>query len=384
MNFFGHDLQFEYPGWIHWGWLSLVFVVAVCVFAYVNMRALRDSYSDKGNLDRTTRALTWGSTIFKSVMYGLVALLITVALAGPFEANQPTIVPSGSLHVAAALDVSPSMAAECYRDVLPVPTGPEGIKEVPIGPWGSRLQTAKWILGEQMMKALPGNKVSIGVFTAEPWPQAPLSEDYATLRLMLSDTGWMGIGSAPGGGSDYVQGLRLAIQQLREDYDPNKRQIIVVFSDGGVSFADDEAKAKWQTDYVNTIAELKALKAELIVVGLGNVAPQQVPVYHPVTLQRVDWFPVGEEKKEQTALDEAALKKFAQDCGGKYVAVATDGDGALKVDWVNAVGGTKVTMGKKYWAPAPLLAAMFLLAVTMLRAVWRKSDEVSRYSVDTK
>lgn len=384
MNFLGHDLQFEHPGWIYWGWLSLVFVIAVCVFAYMNMKALRDAYSDAGNLNRTTRELTWGSTIFKAVMYGLIALLVTVALAGPFEANQPTIVPSGSLHLATALDVSPSMAAECYKSVLPVPTGPDGVKEVPIGAWGSRLQTAKWILGEQMMKALPGNKVSIGVYTAEPWPQAPLSEDYNTLRLMLTDTGWIGIGSAPGGGSDYVQGLRLAIQQLREDYDPSKRQIIVIFSDGGVSFADEEAKAKWQKDYADTIVELKALNAELIVVGMGNTVPQQVPVYHPLSGKLVDYFPVGEEKKELTALDEAALKKFAQDCGGKYVAVAVDGDGALAVDWVNTVGGTKVTMGKKYWAPVPLLAAMFLFSIVMLRAFWRKNDEVSRYSVDTK
>lgn len=370
------DLQFDHSGWITWGWLALVYVGVVCVFGFLNMLALRNSYAHADNLNRTTRALTWKSALVKTGLYGLMGLFLAIALAEPFAPNQPTVVPAGSLQIATAIDVSPSMAAEDYRDVLPVPPGPDGVQQVPVGPWGSRLLVAKWIIAEQMMRALPGNRVSIGVYSAEPWPQAPLSEDYQTLRSMLTDTGWIGIGSAPGGGSDYVQGLKLAVQQLREDYNPAKRQIIMIFSDGGVSLDSDEDKAKWQKDYTDTIAELKALKAEVIVVGVGSTKPQQVPVYDPRTWQRVDWFPVGEEKKETTALDEQALMKFAQDCGGKYVAVPTDGDGKLAVDWVNAVGGTKVTMGKKSWTWVPLLAAMITFVVILLRSLGRRGDIV--------
>jgi hypothetical protein len=246
MHFFGHELQFEHPGWISWGWLALVYVGAVCVFAYLNMIALRNAYSDAHNLNRTTRAMSLRGAVLKGLAYGVLAMFVCVALAEPFEENQPTVIPAGSLHIGTALDVSPSMAAECYRDVLPVPVGPDGIQRPPVGPWGSRLQTAKRIIVAQMMKAMPGNKISIGCYTAEPWPQAPLCEDYSTLRNILTDTDWITIGAAPGGGSDYVQGLKLAIQALREDYDPTKRQIIVVFSDGGVSFDGDEEKAKWQ------------------------------------------------------------------------------------------------------------------------------------------
>lgn len=376
MHFFGHDIQFEHPGWISWGWLTLVFVLAVCVFGFLNMLALRSAYSHEDNLKRTTRALTWTGAVLKTALYGLMAVLLAVALSEPFEENQPTVIPAGSVHIATAFDVSPSMAAEDYRDKMPVPAGPDGIKQVPLGPWGSRLQMAKWLAVEDMMRAMPGNKIAIGVYTAEPWPQAPLSEDYSTLRFMMTDTGWIGIGAAPGGGSDYVQGLKLAIQALREDYDPNKRQVIVIFSDGGVSFDSEEEKAQWQKDYAAVVQEVQALKAEVIVIGLGSTAPQLVPVYHPVTLQRVDWFPVGEEKKEKTALDEAALQQFAQACGGKYVHVSTDDNTPPGIDWINTIGGTKVSMGKKLWTSVPLGAAMLVFVALMLRGLWRRGDIV--------
>lgn len=374
-----HELQFEHPSWMLWAWLALLYVAAVCAFGFFNMLALRNAYSQAGNLNRTTRALRWTNTLAKTAVYVVMAGLVCLALAEPFAPNEPTVVPDGSLHLAVGLDVSPSMAAEDYRDALPMPVGPDGVQQVPVGPWGSRLMVAKWVIANQMMKELPGNRVSIGTYTADPWPQAPLCEDYSTLRFMLTDSGWIGVGSAPGGGSDYVQGLKLAVQQLQEDFDPKKRNIIVLFSDGGVSFANDEEKAKWQKTYAAVVAEVKALKAEVIIVGVGGEKPQQVPVYHPITLQRVGWFPVGapDDKKETTALDAQALQKFANDIGGKYVNIPVDGDGKLHVDWVNVVGGSKATIGKKSFAWAPLSAAMLLFVLVMLRCFWRQGDQIS-------
>ena len=67
-----------------------------------------------------------------------------------------------------------------------------------------------------------------------------------------------------------MQGLKIAVHQLRYDYDPSKRQVIFLFTDGGVEFDDESEAAAWEKEYAQTVAEAKALKAEVIIVGLGN------------------------------------------------------------------------------------------------------------------
>lgn len=386
MDFFGHHIEFEYSGWLSVWPLALGLMVAVCCFGFLSMRAMRNAYAHAENLNRTTRALTFVSALFQAGCYGGIAVLMCIALAEPFEPNAPTVVPEGTIHLAGSFDVSPSMAAEDYREILPTPVNESGEKAPPIGPWGSRLHMAKWLFLEQVMKALPGNKIGLSTYTADPWPQAPLGGDYGTLRFMLSDTGWIGIGSAPGGGSDYIQGMKIAVHTLRRDYDPKMRQIIVLFTDGGVDFDSEEEKAKWNKEYTTVVEEVKALKAEVIIVGLGSNVPQQVPIYHPDTLERIDWWPFRQEKKETTAIDEPALialrdRLQASGVPAKFVRVPTEGDAALGIDWVATVGGTKQTMGKQTLTKYPVLLAMGLFALLMLRGLRRRDEAVVRRPV---
>lgn len=391
MNFFGSQIEFNHPGWVQGGGmgLAILFVLVVCVFGFLSFLALRNSYAKKENLDRTTRAFSFAGAMAKTVVMGLIAVLLCIAAADPYEPNSATIVPEGTLQIGAAFDVSPSMGAEDYRDVLPIETLPNGTKVQPVGPWGSRLMIAKHLFVNQVMKQLPGNEISLATFTAAPWPQWPVADDYGTVRFILTDTGWMGIGSAPGGGSDFIQGMKMAIRQLKLNYDPvtgkflydpNKRHVIFLFTDGGLEFDDEREKAEWEKEYKLVVEEAKSIKAEVIIVGIGSDQQQLVPIYHPMTLERVDWWPFRKEPKEKTAIDEQQLIKFkdrliSAGLDARYVRIPTEGEAQLNVDWIGTIGGTKVSTGKRSLLQYPLGVAIALFVLLIGRGLWRKSYE---------
>jgi hypothetical protein len=383
MNLFKHNIQFERPEFLTFSWIAVTVIGLLVLFGFINLLLLRRSYAQEENMKRTTRTPKMIGGIGTALGYGLVAFLLMCALADPYEDNQPTMIPAGSVNLVGAFDVSNSMAAEDYRELLPTPALADGTHPAPIGPWGSRLAMARALFTTQVMNALPGNEIGVAVYTADPWPISPLNRDYSTLRRMLA-TGWLRIGGAPGGGSDFIEGLRISVETLRQDYDPKKRQIIVLFSDGGVNLESEKEKQEWAESYENAVKEVKALKAEVIVVGLGSKQPQLVPIYHPQTLQRVGWFPLAapENKKETTAVDTEALRKLADRVGGKFVYIDPQSEASLNIDWVNTIGGTRESQGKFYWTSAPLLAAMVCFCLLMLRAliVRRSANTPSRFS----
>ncbi len=378
------DIHFERPGFVIWSPLVVLAVFALGFIAHRIRCAVRNSYASDALLSRTTRLPKPISHWLSVIGWQSAAFFACVGLSGPFQPNRPITLPEGSLHVVAVFDVSLSMACEDYRFVLPTPDGAP-----PLGPWGSRLQMAKRTFVDQVFKTIPGNKVGLVTYTGDGYPQAPLCQDYATLKYIMTDTGWMGINSAPGSGSDYVEGLKCALDTLRRDFDPGKRQVIMLFSDGGLpDFKSADDKAHWQEDLQKTVAELDALRQQsggnltVVVVGVGDTQPQMVPVYDPRTLQRADWHPIGKPEKSQTALDEDVLKDLAAQTKGVYVWLPTDADSAkVPVDWVKAVGGTKESEGKLSLACYPLAATMLLFAVLLARGLVSRRDSVRRVTL---
>lgn len=379
MNIFGRLVEFEHPEYLLYSWVPTLIVAALCVASWYTMRKFQKAYANPEHLKRTTRTSTVAGAVVKTLGWSIVTFALCVALAEPYEKNAHMSVPQGSLHVVGAFDVSLSMAAEDYRFVRPTPDGGP-----PIGAWGSRLGTAKEEFSEQIFKSIPGNKIGLVTYTADGYPQSPLIEDYGTLRFMLHDSGWMGILSAPGGGSDYVQGLRVAIHTLRRDFDKSKRNVIFLFSDGGApTFEDPEETTKWQKEYQETMEELNALRTAcggnlaIVVVGVGGPEEQMIPVYNSRTGERVDWFPLDKEEKAKTKLDDAGLRELANKVGGTYVWLSTDGKTKLPVDWASVIGGSRTVQGKLPLSSYPLLCAMVVIAILILRGWFRPSDKLA-------
>jgi len=379
MYVFGRFVELEHPEWIYWSWVPTLLVAAICVASWYTLKRFHSSYANPEHIKRTTRSSSLAGLVLKTLGYSFATFCVCCALSQPYEKNADMTVPQGSLHVVAAFDVSLSMAAEDYRFNMPTPDGGP-----PVGAWGSRLQKAKTEFTEQIFKAIPGNKVGLVTYTAEAYPQAPLCEDYGTLRFFLHGTNWMGILSAPGGGSDYVQGMRLSLQTLRRDFDKSKRQVIVLFSDGGApAFEDPQDTAAWQKEFAETLEELNALRTatggnvSIVVVGVGGQQEQMIPVYNNRNGERVDWFPLGKEEKAKTKIDEAGLKDLATKVGGSYVWLDTEGQTKLPIDWASVLGGQKTVQGKLLLSRYPLACAMLAIALMILRGLFRPSDQIA-------
>jgi hypothetical protein len=386
MNMFGRFVEFEHPEYIAYSWLPVLIVAAICVASWYSLKKFQRAYANPQHSKNGKESMSLSGLLFKTAGWSLATFLLFAALADPFEKNSAVSVPQGSLHVVGAFDVSLSMAAEDYRFSMPTPDGGP-----PVGAWGSRLQKAKTEFTEQIFKVIPGNKVGLVTYTADGYPQAPLCEDYGTLRYILHDTGWMGILSAPGGGSDYVQGLRLSIHTLRRDFDKNKRNVIVIFSDGGApTFEDPDETAHWQKEFNETLEELNALRTacggnlSVVVVGVGGAQDQMIPIYHPRTGERFDWFPLDKEEKAKTKIDESGLKDLAAKVGGQYVWLNTDEATKLPLDWATVIGGQKTVQGKLPLGSYPVLAAMAVVAALILRGLFRPVDQIGSRPVQIR
>lgn len=386
MNMFGRFVEFEHPEYVAYSWLPVLLVVAICVASWYSLKRFQKAYANPEHLRSSTRTSSVAGLFVKTVGWSLVTFALFAALAEPFEKNAAVTVPQGSLHVVGAFDVSKSMAAEDYRFSMPTRDGGP-----PIGPWGSRLQKAKTEFTEQIFKVIPGNKIGLVTYTADGYPQAPLCEDYGTLRYLLHNSGWMGIGSAPGGGSDYVQGLRLSIHTLRRDFDKDKRQVIVLFSDGGApTFDNQDDTANWQKELGETLEELKALRTacggnlSVVVIGVGGHQDMMIPVYNERTGERFDWFPLDKEEKEKTKIDESGLKELAAKVGGTYVWLDTSEATKLPLDWASVIGGQKTVQGKLPLASFPVAFAMIVAAMLILRGLFRPAHQIAARPVQIR
>jgi len=351
------EYHFAHPQYLY---ALLVVLPSIGVLWWLSLsfrRSFRQKYGEERLVSRYTRALSPLAEALHLAAWLAFATLTVFALAGPIVPDTPQKALSGSLQVVVVLDVSKSMGAEDYRNVMPAEDGTDG--SLVVGPHGSRLEMAKYIIRSRIMGALPGNQIGIVTYTGSGFPQADLSDDFQALRFIMSN--WIKIGSAPGGGSDFAEGLQEALETFKRDQDPSQEKVIVLFSDGG--FTGDQAK-------LNAVSqEIVAQNIRLIVIGLGMPAPSPIPLYKNGQL-------TGYLEKDgqivTTALQEATLVTTTQAASGEYIHLTSDS--GFEVQWVNKLAGSKVEEREAHVFHYPLAAACAILVLLYLRGLLPRRD----------
>jgi len=84
-----------------------------------------------------------------------------------------------------------------------------------------------------------------------------------------------------------------------------------------------------------------------------------------------------EKLLSEKVIDEAGLKELASKVGGKYVWLDTEGQTKLPIDWASVLGGQKTVQGKLPLSRYPLACAMLAIALTILRGLFRPSDQIA-------
>lgn len=308
------------------------------------------------------------SEVMHLTAYVLSGLLLACACAEPQIPDSERVVPSGRVNVVAVYDVSRSMQAEDYRHTMPAPDGTAG--QAIIGPHGHRLAMSVYVTKTQIMPKLGKNKIGLVTFTQDGWPMWALTDDHDTAAWILDN--WVDIGKAPGGGSDFVQGLKEAVNTFRmnelrtkaeADIERGKEKVIILFSDG--------AYTKDMESLGAVIKDIKEMKIRLIIIGVGNTTPQRIPVYDKDNNQ-TGWYQV-KGKDAYTGLEDENLKTLAEMTGGEYIHL--DPDTQLPTDWASKVGGGHIQAGKVPIEWILGLAGLALLTLVAMRGFLRSRTE---------
>jgi len=279
------------------------------------------------------------------VFFALSALL--VALARPSFENGKTEFPAGKVDVIAIVDVSRSMAAQDYKGVI----------NGHYWSGGTRLDMARYLIVNEVVPSLKANYLGVVSYSGEAFPQAFLSDDMPALGWVLKRA--LTISSAPGEGSNLDKAFQLAFQLYDVDSNPGRKKVIILFSDGGNDNGADALRA--------VVSELHSRNIELVVVGLGKLTPQAIPVSQlaeqdQVQMQGKEWYEVDGEVV-RSALDENVLRYIANSASGSYTRISDPSDFQLG-SMISSVDA-KYKKGEQeiFYIPMLLAVLFFVLAV---------------------
>jgi hypothetical protein len=290
-----------------------------------------------------------GEMLYGSGMLLAVSLII-VAIAGPYQNDKPVRVPEGPVQACFVVDVSRSMAAEDYREHMPEDAGvPPDLDSA----WGSRLQMAKYQI-EKVMDVLPGNQLCLVTYTEHGFAQSILDSDFNALRFVLKH--WVKIGTAPGDGSNYADGMQVAMNVLKDSDSLAKQKVIILLTDGGFTGQEREV--------AEAVKRLQDEKVKLVIVGIGMPGENAIPLY-------ANGLRKGQMEKDGKALttsyEEDAIRNLKAQTNAGYSHIGLDTDSqVVTVDWMTEISGTKIVFEKrmlgKYLAGAAYLIFVIIVA----------------------
>ncbi len=356
------DITFLRPHYLTALFALVPAVLGLCYLGYRLRKQSRAAYGEEKLVGRYTRQTSaWVDIVVAALWVAAVTLLVGAA-AGPVSKSLPTNVKSGTLQVVAVVDVSKSMAAEEYRKYMPNKDG--FAPDLVPGPYGNRLDYVKYILRDQVMPAIIGNQLGIVTYSGNGFEQVPLTDDWSSTKWVMDN--WVRVGNAPGGGSDYAEGLKMAVAMLDRDRVTGREQVVVLFSDGG--FTGDEKSL------AEAIAKIKEKGIRLIVVGVGSTTPQPIPEYSREG-QLTGFFKQGEQVA-LTGREDNNLAKLVAQSGAEFLPLDPGADGKLNISWAASLGGSKAEVKEDPIFQYPLGLGLVILFGFLMRGVLPRKDLV--------
>lgn len=214
--------------------------------------------------------------LWHKLVLTLAWLMLVAALARPQYVGEMVQLPVTGRDLLLAVDISPSMDE---RDM------------VVSGRSINRLQAVKRVLHDFIGKR-EGDRLGLLLFGTEPYIQAPLSFDHATIRTLLDESG---IGMA-GRATAIGDAIGLAIKRLRDR--PEDQRVVILLTDGANTAG--EVAPETATD----IARDAGVRIYTIGIGAESMIQRGLLGSRQVNPSR--------------DLDEALLTRIAEETGGQY------------------------------------------------------------------
>lgn len=336
-------MKFEYPIWL----MAIAVIVPLIAWAFRCFRKSRTEALKKFAAEHLLQALTAsvspGLRSAKHWLFAIAIVLCLAALARPQAGFRWQEVKRKGIDILFAVDTSKSMLAQ---DVNP-----------------DRLTRAKLAVSD-LVEKLEGDRVGLIAFAGSSFLQCPLTLDYDAFRQSLDalDTSII-----PKGGTD----ISAAIKEAGEAFSlgGQNHKILVILTDGEDLESNGIAAAK----------EAARDGMRIFTVGVGSSAGELIPI--PKESGGVDFLKDERGQPVKSKLDDATLRKIAEETGGAYEPLGRQGEG-LEAIYQHGLAEipkqelasrmNKIYIERFQW---PLALAILLLVIeTMLgerRRLWR-------------
>lgn len=263
--------------------LYFLIIIPVLVIFYVIMTGKKKkaiaAFGNPELLEPLMPLLSFRRGFWKFMMWMFALFFVIIGVAGPQFGSKLQQIKKQGVELMIVLDVSNSMMAQ---DIKP-----------------SRLDKAKMAIS-RMVEKLSNDKVGLIVFAGDAYVQLPITTDYSSAKLFLSNikTDMMPVqGTAIGGA------IQLAVKSFTPETETSKA--IIVITDGE-NHQDDAVKAA-------KLAREKGIAVHTIGMGLEQGAPI------PVVGQPGQFMKDGNGQVVVSKLDEKTLQEIAKAGEGLYV-----------------------------------------------------------------
>ncbi len=266
-------------------WFWLLLIVPVILVMYGLLVFWQKRAQKKFANHNLMRQLSPDKSIFKGVLKILVLCLgiffLVVALVNPKMGTKLETVKREGVDVVFAIDVSKSMLAE---DIAP-----------------NRMEKSKQLV-TQIINNLGSDRVGIIAYAGSAYPQLPITTDYSSAKLFLSQ---MNTNMLSSQGTAIREAIELAKTYYNDEEQTNR--VLFIVSDG----EDHVGEA-------SSIAEQANKEGiRIFTIGVGDTTGGPIPLKRNGIIQSYKKDQNGETVI--TKLDEETLKDIAAEANGEYI-----------------------------------------------------------------
>lgn len=258
--------------------LSLIIILALLyVFNAYKVRHLEKQLADKRLLSETAPKRSPKRRLLKFVLLETALAFLILMMARPQFGTSNIQESERGIEVSFIVDVSNSMMAQ---DILP-----------------NRLERSKLFMST-LIDRMKNDRVSLGVFAGEAYPQMPITNDYTSAKLFLEN---FEPGMVTLQGTSIASAINLAKNSFSARKDIGKA--IVIITDG----EDHEEGA------IKAAEEARKEGCTVFIIGVGTVTGSKIPLPSGGVLKDND----GQEVV--TKLNETMCREIAEAGGGTYI-----------------------------------------------------------------
>lgn len=262
-------------------YLPLLFGIIILALLYVfniyKIRRFEKKLADKRLLSETAPKRSPKRRLLKFVLLETALAFLILMMARPQFGTSTTKESERGIEVSFIVDVSNSMMAQ---DILP-----------------SRLERSKLFMST-LIDRMKNDRVSLGVFAGEAYPQMPITSDYASAKLFIEN---FEPGMVTLQGTSIAAAINLAKNSFSARKDIGKA--IVIITDG----EDHEEGA------IKAAEEARKEGCTVFIIGVGTVTGGKIPLPSGGLLKDHN----GQEVV--TKLNEAMCREIAEAGGGTYI-----------------------------------------------------------------